>query len=216
MTVLPVKPENLRANISGEWNYKQGFEGFMFIKTVIYFLYFIPAYFSSINEKYSSFIGGALESTRRYLFETHFAFEQQKIIHPKLSKLLTIVAKWSKDQEACSANAAIIVYTFHEKLTKEITETLSGLHGVQTRSFNKGTEINALEEENGKLVIYVVNGLAASEDFPWASFDFVLDYNLSGTVTREELSRSTRLKSHVVLKTISKVSMGNHLSEAKG
>ncbi|XP_066015479.1 protein shortage in chiasmata 1 ortholog-like [Pocillopora verrucosa] len=173
------------------------------------------AFFSSINEKYSSLIGGALESTRRYLFETRFAFEQQKIIHPKLSKLLTIVAKWSKDQEACSANAAIIVYTFHEKLTKEITETLSGLHGVQTRLFNKDTEINALQEENGQLVIYVVNGLAASEDFPWASFDFVLDYNPSGTVTREELSRSTRLKSHVILKTISKVSMGNHLSEAE-
>lgn len=93
---------------------------------------------------------------------------------------------------------------------------MSGLHGVQTRSFNKGTEINALEEENGQLVIYVVNGLAASEDFPWASFDFVLDYNLSGTVTREELPRSTRLKSHIVLKTISKVSMGNNLSEAEG
>lgn len=188
----------------------------MFIKTVIYFPFFIPAFFSSINEKYSSLIGGALESTRRYLLETRFAFEQQKIIHPKLSKLLTIVAKWSKDQEACSANAAIIVYTFHEKLTKEITETLSGLHGVQTRLFNKDTEINALQEENGQLVIYVVNGLAASEDFPWASFDFVLDYNPSATVTREELSRSTRLKSHVILKTISKVSMGNHLSEAEG
>ena len=93
---------------------------------------------------------------------------------------------------------------------------MSGLHGVQTRLFNKDTEINALQEENGQMVIYVVNGLAASEDFPWASFDFVLDYNLSGTVTRVELSRSPRLKSHVILKTISKVSMGNHLSEAEG
>lgn len=189
--------------------------GFLVIKAMIY-SQFILAFLGSINEEHSSLIRGALESTRRYLVKTHFTFEQQKIIHPKLSKLLSIVAQWSKDQDAHSANAAIIVYTFPEKLTKEITEILSGLHGVQTRLFNKDTGINTSREENGQMVIYIVNGLATNEDFPWKRFDFVLDYDLTGTITREELSRSTILKSHITLKTMSKIPVEKHSTEAEG
>ncbi len=148
-------------------------------------------------------LGGALESTRIYLLETHFTFQQQKILHPKLFKLLNIVARWSKEQETGSAKAAIITYTFPEKTNKEIIETLSGLQGVQATLFKSATEVNTVEDE-GKLSVYVVNGLSITEDFPWGIFDFVLDYDLNGTMEKEELSRSSQLKAHICLKTIAR------------
>lgn len=161
-------------------------------------------------------MGGALESTRRYLFETHFAFQQQNILHPKLSKLVSIVAQWSKEQDTGTANAAIIIYTFPEKLTKEITETLSGLHGVQTMLYKTAIEMNTMEEGNGKLIVYVINGLAITEDFPWGRFDYVLDYDLSRSITREELSHSTRIKTRIMLKTMAKALMENQSIESEG
>ncbi|KAL9950980.1 hypothetical protein ACROYT_G043564 [Oculina patagonica] len=172
------------------------------------------AYLSSTQEKYGRLLGGALESTRRYLLETHFTFQQQKILHPKLSKLLNIVARWSKEQETDSAKAAIITYTFPEKTNKEIIETLSGLHGVQATLYKSATDVDTLEEE-GKLYVYVVNGLSITEDFPWGIFDFVLDYDLNGTMEREVLSRSSQLRAHISLKTIARALLDKPL-ETKG
>lgn len=175
---------------------------------------FIPAYLTSTQEKYGRLLGGALESTRRYLFETHFTFQQQKILHPKHSKLLNIVARWSKEQETGSARAAIITYTFPEKTNQEIIETLSGLQGVESTLYKSATEVNTVEEE-GKLSVYVVNGLAITEDFPWSIFDFVLDYDLNGTMEREVLSCSSQLRGHISLKTIARALLDRPV-ETKG
>lgn len=172
-------------------------------RRVAFFLTFIPAYLSSTQEKYGDLLGGALESTRRYLLETHFTCQQQKILHPKLSKLLSIVGRWSKEKETRNLNSAIFTYTFPEKTNKEIMETLTGLHAVHATLYKSAMEVNTIEEE-GNLAVYVVNGLAITEDFPWGRFDFVLEYDLSGDMKREELSRSTRLRAHVSLKTLAK------------
>lgn len=64
-------------------------------------------------------------------------------------------------------------------------------------------EMKELEGE-GKLAVYLVSALAIAEDFPWNSFDFVLDYDLNTMMQREELSSSSRLKEHITLKTVSK------------
>ena len=160
-------------------------------------------------------LGGALESTRKYLLETHFTFQQQTILHPKLSKLLNIVGRWSKERETRRVNSAIITHTFPEKTNKEIMETLSGLHGVQATLYKSAMEVNTIEEE-GNLAVYVVNGLAITEDFPWGSFDFVLEYDLSGEMKREELSRSTRLRAHISLKTLAKPLLDKQPVECKG
>lgn len=181
-----------------------------------FFCTFIPAYLSSTQEKYCHLLGGALESTRRYLLETHFTFQQQKILHPKLSKLLSIVARWSKEQETASANSAIITYHFPEKINKEIMETLSGLHGVQATLYRPAKKVNTIEEEEGKLAVYVVNGLAVTEDFPWSRFDFVLDYDLNGAMKREELSCSSRLRAYISLKTIAKALLDKQPVESNG
>ena len=186
------------------------------ISNLIVLSIFIPAYLSSTQEKSGRLLGGALESTRRYLFETHFTFQQQKILHPKLSKLLNIVARWSKEKETGKVKAAIITYTFPEKTNEEILETLSGLHGVEVSLYQSATEVDAIGEGDGKLAAYVVNGLAITEDFPWSSFDFVLDYDLSGTMRREELSRSSTLRAHVSLKTVAKALLDKQPLEAKG
>ena len=172
-------------------------------RRVAFFLTFIPAYLSSTQEKYGDLLGGALESTRTYLLETHFTLQQQKILHPKLSKLLSIVGRWSKENGTRILNSAIFTYTFPEKTNKEIMETLSGLHGIQATLYKSAMEVNTIEEE-GNLAVYVVNGLAITEDFPWGTFDFVLEYDLSGGMKREELSRSTRLRAHISLKTLAK------------
>ena len=161
-------------------------------------------------------LGGALESTRRYLLETHLTFQQQKILHPKLSKLLNIVGRWSKEQETRNVNSAIITYHFPEKTNKEIMETLSGLHGVQVALYKSAMEVNTIEEEEGNLTVYVVNGLAITEDFPWGRFDFVLEYDLSGEMKREELSRSTRLRAHISLKTLAKTLLDKQPVECTG
>lgn len=178
-------------------------------------LTFIPAYLSSNQEKYGHLLGGALEPTRRYLLETHFTFQRQKILHPKLSKLLNIVGRWSKEKETGRVNAAVFTYTFPEKIIKEIMETLSGLHGVQATLFKSTMDVNTFEEE-GNLAVYVVNGLAITEDFPWDRFDFVLEYDLSGDMKREELSCSTRLRAHVSLKTLAKALLDKQPVECKG
>lgn len=175
----------------------------------------MPAYLSSTHEKYGHLLEGALESTRRYLLETHFTFQQQRLLHPKLSKLLKIVGRWSKDQETRSVNSAIITYTYPEKITKEIIETLSGLKGVQATLYKSAMDVNTIEEE-GTLAVYVVNGLAITEDFPWSRFDFVLDYDLSGEIKREELSRSSRLRAYISLKTIGKALLNEQAVECKG
>ena len=186
------------------------------ITSLLIFPICIPAYLSSTQEKYGRLLGGALESTRRYLFETHFTFQQQKILHPKLSKLLNIAARWSKEKETGNVKAAIITYTFPEKTNKEIIETLSGLHGVEVSLYQSATAVDAIEEGDGKLAVYVVNGLAITEDFPWSRFDFMLDYDLSGTMSREELSRSSALRAHVSLKTVAKALLDKQPLEAKG
>lgn len=160
-------------------------------------------------------LGGALESTRRYLLETHLTFQQQKILHPKLSKLLNIVGRWRKERETGNVNSAIFTYNFPEKINKEIMETLSGLHGVQATLYKSAMEVNAIEEE-GNFAVFVVNGLAITEDFPWGKFDFVLEYDLSGDMRREELSRSTRLRAHISLKTLAKVLQDKQPVECKG
>ena len=186
----------------------------------MFFCIFIAAYLSSTQEKHGRLLGGALESTRRYLFETHFTFQQEKILHPKLTKLLTLVARWSKEQDLrnTKASCAIITYTFPEKTSKEILETLSGLHGVQATLYKSAAEVNTAQEDkdNVKLDIYVVNGLAVTEDFPWASFDFVLDYDPSGTIRREELTRSSKLQARVSLTTIAKALLDKQPIETKG
>lgn len=82
--------------------------------------------------------------------------------------------------------------------------------------YKTAIEMNTMEEENGKLVVYVINGLAITEDFPWGRFDYVLDYDLSGSITREELSHSTRLKTRITLKTMAKALMENQSIESEG
>ena len=170
----------------------------------------------STQEKYSHLLGGALESPRRYLLETHFTFQQQKILHPKLSKLLNIVGRWSKEKETTCVNAAIFTYTFPEKINKEIMETLSGLHGVQATLYKSAMQVDTIEEEQGNLAVYVVNGLAITEDFPWDRFDFLLEYDPSGDMKRDELSRSTRLRAHINLKTLAKALLDKQPVEYKG
>ena len=94
-------------------------------------------------------------------------------------------------------------------------ETLSGLHGVQAALYKSAMGVNTVEED-GNLAVYVVNGLAITEDFPWGSFDFVLEYDLSGEMKREELSCSTRLRAHISLKTIAKALQDKQPVECKG
>ena len=161
---------------------------------------FIAAYLSSTQEKYGGSLRGALESTRRYLFETHFTFRQRKVLHPKLLKLLCLAAQWSKEGNASHLTAAICTYAFPQNLNNEIIETLSGVNGVQVRLYKSAAEINEVGCD-GNLVIYVVSALSVTEDFPWGSFDFVLDYDLNAVMRREELSRSRRLKAHINLRT---------------
>ena len=161
---------------------------------------FIAAYLSSTQEKYGGSLRGALESTRRYLFETHFSFRQRKVLHPKLLKLLGLAAQWSKEGKASHLTAAIFTYAFPQNLNNEIIETLSGVNGVQVRLYTSATEINEVVCD-GNLVIYVVSALSVTEDFPWGSFDFVLDYDLNAVMRREELSSSRRLKAHINLRT---------------
>lgn len=182
-----------------------------------FYAFFFSAYLSSTQERYDHLLGGALDSTRRYLLETHFTFQQQKILHPKLSKLLNIVGRWSKEQETRNVNSAIITYTFPEKINKEIMDTLSGLHGIQATLYKSAVEVNTIEEEGPNVAVYVVNGLAITEDFPWARFDLVLEYDLSGEMKREELSRSTRLRAHINLKTLlAKALLDKQPVECKG
>ena len=161
---------------------------------------FIAAYLSSTQEKYGGSLLGALESTRRYLFETHFTFRQRKVLHPKLLKLFCLAAQWSKEGNASHLTAAICTYAFPQNLNNEIIETLSGVNGVQVRLYTSAAEINEVDCD-GNLVIYVVSALSVTEDFPWGSFDFVLDYDLNAVMKREELSRSSRLKAHINLRT---------------
>ena len=99
--------------------------------------------------------------------------------------------------------AAIITYAFPQKLNNEIMEALSGLQGVQVKLYKTAAEMKELENE-GVLAVYLVSALAICEDFPWNSFDFVLDYDLNTTLQREELSRCSRLKEYITLKTVSK------------
>lgn len=181
-----------------------------------FYAFFFSAYLSSTQERYDHLLEGALDSTRRYLLETHFTFQQQKILHPKLSKLLNIVGRWSKEQETRNVNSAIITYTFPEKINKEIMDTLSGLHGIQATLYKSAMKVNTIEEEGPNVAVYVVNGLAITEDFPWARFDLVLEYDLSGEMKREELSRSTRLRAHISLKTLAKALLDKQPVECKG
>lgn len=78
--------------------------------------------------------------------------------------------------------------------------------------------MNTAQEDNDevKLDIYIVNGLAITEDFPWGTFDFVLDYDPSGTIRREELTRSSKLQAHVSLKTIAKALLDKQPIDTKG
>ena len=93
-------------------------------------------------------------------------------------------------------------------------DTLSGLHGVQAALYKSAMGVNTVEE--GNLPVYVVNGLAITEDFPWGRFDFVLEYDLSGEMKREELSCSTILRAHISLKTIAKALLDKQPVECKG
>ena len=170
------------------------------------FLRYIAAYLTSTQEKYGSLLGGALESSRRYLFETHFTLQQRKILHPKLSKLLNIVAQWGKARG--HVTAAIFTYAFPQKLNHEIIESLSGVQGVQVKLYTSAAEINGMRN-NGKLAVYIVSASAITEDFPWGSFDFVLDYDLNIAMKREELSRSRRLRVHISLRTTAKTLLDN-------
>jgi len=95
-------------------------------------------------------------------------------------------------------------------------ETLSGLHGVQAALYKSAMDVNSIGAEEGNLTVYVVNGLAITEDFPWGRFDFVLEYDLSGEMNREELSRSTRLKAHISLKTLAKTLLDKQPVECTG
>ena len=158
---------------------------------------------SLTQERYGSLLGRALESTRRYLFETHFNFQEGKILHPKLSKLLNIVAQWSKEQDASDERAAIIAFMFPEKLKNELRETLSGLHGIQVKQYKSATDLNEFQAE-GMLAVYLISALDISEDFPWDSFDFVLDYDPTTSTEREKLSHSSRLKDYVRLRAVAK------------
>ena len=150
-----------------------------------------------------SLLGEALEPTRRYLFETHFTFHQRNILHPKLSKLLTIAAQWSKGQDADHERAAIITYSFPEKLHNEILETLSGLQGIQAKLFKPAADMNEFQEVDA-LLVYLISALDIGEDFPWGSFDHVLDYDLTTTIRRVELPCTSKLKSRTSLRTIAK------------
>lgn len=71
-------------------------------------------------------------------------------------------------------------------------------------------------EEEGTLSVYVVNGLAITEDFPWSIFDFVLDYDMNGTMEREVLFRSSQLRAHISLKTIARALLDKQPLESKG
>jgi len=81
-------------------------------------------------------------------------------------------------------------------------ETLSGVQGIDVKLYESAAEINV--EEEGKLAIYLISVLAIGKDFPWDSFDYVLDYDLNTTMKREQLSRSSRLKAHISLRTMAK------------
>lgn len=65
-------------------------------------------------------------------------------------------------------------------------------------------DVNIFEEE-GNLVVYVVNGLVIIEDFLWDRFDFVLEYDLSGDMKWEEFFCSIRLRVYISLKILVKV-----------
>ena len=171
---------------------------------------------SLTQERYGSLLGGALESTRRYLFETHFNFQEGKILHPKLLKLLNIVAQWSKEKDVSDERAAIIAYTFPEKVKNEIRETLSGLHGIQVKLYKSTTDLNELQAK-GMLAVYLIGALDIREDFAWDSFDFVLDYDPTTSIERETLSRSSRLKDYVRLRTVAKALLDEQSAlESKG
>jgi len=76
--------------------------------------------------------------------------------------------------------------------------------------------VNSIGAEEGNLTVYVVNGLAITEDFPWGRFDFVLEYDLTGEMNREELSRSTRLRAHIILETLVKTLLDKQPVECTG
>ena len=95
-------------------------------------------------------------------------------------------------------------------------ETLSGLHGVQATLYKSAMQVDTIEEEQGNLAVYVVNGLAITEDFPWDRFDFLLEYDPSGHMKRDELSRSTRLRAHINLKTLARALLDKQPVEYKG
>lgn len=168
-----------------------------------FLLFCIAAYLSATQEKYGSLLGDVLEPTRRYLFETLFTFHQRKILHPKLSKLLTIAAQWTKGQDADHERAAIITYSFPEKLHNEILETLSGLQGIQVKSFKPAADMTEVQDV-GALLVYLISALDIGEDFPWGSFDYVLDYDLTATIRRVELPCTSKLKSRTSLRTMAK------------
>ena len=163
---------------------------------------FITAYLTSTQENYNSILEGALESPRRFLLETHLVFQQSKILHPKLSKLLNIVARLSEVVDVSHKRmAAIITHTFPDKVNVEIEEMMSCLQGVKVNLYKSVTDLNEFQGDV-KLSVYLINALHLDEDFPWDSFDFVLDYDSNVMNKREGILRSARLKDYVTFITV--------------
>ena len=164
------------------------------------------AYLTETQERHGPLIGNALESVRRYLFKSHFQFQQARLLHPKLTKLLPTVAQWTRtpDQEAPRHPVRILLLLSRcpHDLYKEIAEALGTLPSARVALYDGAEGASSVVEllTTRNVVATALSSITAR--FPWSEFDFVVEYEHVAGAAREDLyAGNGRLKQHLAFRS---------------
>ena len=163
-------------------------------------------------------IGGALEPSRRHLFKVQFHFQQARLLHPKLSKLLTTVGQWLQNhpKEGGQARVLLLLNRYPDQLYKEISEALTTLPLLRVGLYSpdRGADILGFLRNHD---VAVVTLSTITPEFSWKAFDYVIEYEYRCGVTREDLyAGNSRLKQHLALRSYNKHVDTTQLIQAKG
>lgn len=150
-----------------------------------------------MHEKYVDYIGNALESIRRHLFNAHFKFQQNSVLHPKITKVLDTIRQWTTENQRLSDNSKVLIIANRhtDQLYKELKEIISSFGGIPVSLFMDTSDLDGLDSSDVVVAsTEAVNGV----QFPWCLFSFVIEYEHKTTSIIKPGSMQT-LREHIAL-----------------
>lgn len=150
-----------------------------------------------MHEKYVDYIGNALESIRRHLFNAHFKFQQNSVLHPKITTVLDTIRHWTTDEQRFTGDSKVLITANRhtDQLYKELREIITSFGGIRVSLFMDASDVDCIDSSD---VVVASTEAVHAVQFPWNLFSFVIEYEHKTTSIIKPGSTQT-LRGHIAL-----------------